>query len=128
MGTVGRKLVFGVLLSLLGGCGPIEYVNEVTRKASTEVDSAKAVANEEDAYYRYYFTLAIEYLKKARIEASYADYQAANRFGRKASFAAQKARETALKSAADPSSMVRTPDLDEGVDDDGFSDLGGDEQ
>ena len=121
----------GAVVASFAGCGPIEYVNEVTRKASTEVDAAKAVAVEDDAHFRYWYTLAVEYLKKAREEASYADFQAANRFGRESSFAAKKARETAIRSAADPSSMVRTPALDEGVgatdDGSGFSDLGGDD-
>jgi hypothetical protein len=130
MGMAGTKLVFGAALAALlmgSACGPIEYVNEVTRKASNSVAAAKSVSNEEDAHYVYWYTLAVEYLHKAREEASYADYQAANRFGRRAAFAAKKARETAMKSAADPSSMVRTPDL-EGQEgsvpaDDGFSDI-----
>ena len=130
MGTAGR---IGVLVAVLalGACGPIEYVNEVTRKASTKVDQAKAVHNAEDAHYVYWYTLAVEYLHKAREEAAYADYQAANRFGRKAAFAAEKARETAMRSAADPSSMVRPLNVEAEAgadDDDGFSDLGGDEE
>ena len=53
------------------------------------MSSAKAVANEDDAHYRYWYTLAVQYLKQARQEAASADYQAANRFGRKAAFAAK---------------------------------------
>jgi hypothetical protein len=123
MGTAwrfGAIAAFAVAAAV--ACGPIEYVNEVTRKASNDVAAAEAVANENDAHYVYWFTLAREYLHQAREEAAAADYQAANRFGRKASFAARKAKESALRSAADPSSMVRP--LDVGPDDtDGFSDL-----
>jgi hypothetical protein len=91
----------GVLLSVAVGlsvaCGPIEYVNQVTRKANAEVAAARSVNAAEWA--PYYFTLAVEYLEKAREEASRADYQAANRFGRKSHRAALKARELAVERA-----------------------------
>ncbi len=136
MGTiVGRCAKPGVIAFVAAACiacGPIEYVNQVTRKASSDVEAAEAVKNDEDATFVYWFTLAREYLIKAREEASYADFQAANRFGRKASFAAKKAKESALQSAADPSTMVRTPGVDEDAtpvdsdsDSDGFSDVDG---
>lgn len=82
------------------GCGPIEYVNTVTRKASTSVAAAKSA--QADKYAPYYYTLAVEYLHKAREEAASADYQAANRFGRRSNVAAKKAKELAIKRAADP--------------------------
>lgn len=131
MGTAGRfgARVAGLALCTVSfACGPIEYVNEVTRKASNNVAKAKAVHNPDDAHYVYWYTLAVEYLHKAREEAAYADYQAANRFGRKAAFAAEKARQSALQSAADPSSMVRPLDVeaDSGGGDD-LRDVGGDD-
>lgn len=73
----------------LCACGPITYVNEVTRKASTDVDEARSAQADELA--PYWFTLAVEYLQKAREEAAQADFQSANRFGRRASDAARKA-------------------------------------
>ncbi len=82
------------------GCGPIEYVNTVTRGASSAVDAARA-ANAAK-YSPYWWTRAVEYLHKAREEAGYADFQAANRFGRLAEEAAIRAREEALRRAADP--------------------------
>ncbi len=85
---------------LMLACGPIEYVNTVTRRASTSVDSAKAA--QADKYAPYYYTLAVEYLHQARVEAAGADYQAANRFGRKSDAAAKKAKELALKRVSDP--------------------------
>jgi len=134
MGKAGRfsALAAGLALCTVSfACGPIEYVNEVTRKASNNVAKAKSVHNAEDAHYVYWYTLAVEYLHKAREEASYADYQAANRFGRKAAFAADKARESAMQSAADPSKMIRPLDVGAqgGADGDGeFSDVGGDDE
>lgn len=82
------------------GCGPIEYVNQVTRKAATEIEAAEAA--QADKYSPYWYTRAIEYLHKAREEAAASDFQAANRFGRKAEESAIKAREEALRRAADP--------------------------
>lgn len=103
--------VLGALVFVLVGCGPIEYVNQVTRKADSAVEAARAV--EADKYAPYYYTLALEYLHKAREEASYADYQAANRFGRAAAKAAIKAKELSLARASDPDNTDGPIDLDE---------------
>jgi hypothetical protein len=89
-----------VLAASVGACGPIEYVNTVTRGADSAVEAARA-ANAAK-YSPYWWTRAMEYLHKAREEAGYADFQAANRFGRLAEEAAIKAREEALRRAADP--------------------------
>jgi hypothetical protein len=90
-----------VLVVALAGCGPIAYVNDVTRKASASVDAARAA--EADRYAPYYWTRANEYLLKARERAAYADYQGANRFGRLATEAAQLAEQTANEAKKDPS-------------------------
>ena len=90
-----------VLALALGACGPIAYVNDVTRKASSSVDQARAA--EADKYAPYYWTRAKEYLHKARERAAYADYQGANRFGRLATEAAQLAEQTAIEAKKDPS-------------------------
>ena len=90
-------VLLSAALGLVAGCGPLEYVNQVTRKANSEVAAARSVNAAEWA--PYYFTLAVEYLNKAREEASRADYQAANRFGRKSHRAAVKARELAVERA-----------------------------
>jgi len=71
------------------------YVSKVTRGASSALESAKAA--QADKYSPYYYTLAVEYLAKARDEASRSDFQAANRFGDKARWAAKKAKEEALQ-------------------------------
>ena len=92
----GSHLLAGLLLLLLValGCGPVTYINEVTRQASADVEAARAA--QADRYAPYHYTLAVAYLRKAREEAAHADYQAANRLGRRASEAARSAIEVSL--------------------------------
>lgn len=92
-----------VCLVSIAGCGPIEYVNQVTRKASASVEAARSAGA--DKYSPYYYTLAKEYLRKARVEAAAADFEAANRFGRAAEAAADKARAEAIERAGKPLSQ-----------------------
>ena len=106
-----------MVLALLVGCGPVQYVSQVTRRAAAEVAAAKSAGA--DRYAPYEYTAAVEFLHKAREEAGYADYQAAIRFGNKAEEHAKKAREIALKNAGseseggepiDPSASPPTPE------------------
>lgn len=85
----------------LAGCGPIVYVSEVTFHASDAVDAARAA--HADKYAPYWWTRATQYLAKAREIAAYADFQGANRFGRLATEAANKATEEAQIAEKDPS-------------------------
>lgn len=120
------RLVLSLVAALLAvGCGPIEYVNQVTRKASSEVAAARSVNAEEWA--PYYFTLAVEYLQKAHEEASRADYQAANRFGRKSHSAAIKAREIAVERARKGEKPGPPPELDDKDDNAGVAPLDDDD-
>ncbi|CAN5861375.1 hypothetical protein BH11MYX3_BH11MYX3_07630 [soil metagenome] len=89
------------LAASAAACGPIAYVNEVTRKASDSVDRARAA--EADKYSPYYWTRATQYLHQAKVLAAHADFQAANRFGRLANEAAEKAVVEAAEAAKDPS-------------------------
>ena len=89
-----------VLAVALVGCGPIIYVNEVTRRASSAVDEARAA--EADKYSPYYWTRATQYLHKARELAAHADMQEANRYGRLATEAAELALEEATTASKDP--------------------------
>lgn len=73
----------------LAACGPVAYVNQVTRNAATSVDQARAVNAAK--YSPYWWTRAVEYLHKARENASRADFQGANRWGKLSTEAAQKA-------------------------------------
>ena len=89
-------------------CGPIEYVGQVTRRATSEVEAARAVDAAKHA--PYWWTRAVEYLHQARVEAAAADFQAANRFGRLAAEAAVQARADALAAVgAGPSTPTPTP-------------------
>jgi hypothetical protein len=99
-----RVLALAVVLATgqaAGGCGPIAYVQGVTYKADDAVAEAKAA--EAEKYAPYYWTRANQYLYMAREVAAHADYQGANRFGRLAADAANKAVEEAGIVKADPS-------------------------
>ncbi|MCP4445908.1 MAG: hypothetical protein GY811_11270 [Myxococcales bacterium] len=98
---------------MVAACGPIEYVNQVTRKASSQVAAAKAV--KADKHAPYWYTLAVEYLHKAREEAAAADFQAANRFGKRSEKAARKARSVAIERARDPGSRPELVPADDEI-------------
>ena len=100
--------VLGACLGSAGvtACGPIEYVNQVTRRASSSVSAARA-ANAEKLS-PYWWTRAVEYLHQARVLAAHSDFQAANRFGRLATESADKAREEALAGGAPPAPSALT--------------------
>jgi hypothetical protein len=102
-----NAVLIAALCALLGACGPIGYVNQVTIKADASVAAAKTAGAE--TYAPYWYTRALEYLHKAREEAAYADFQAANRFGRRAHEAAVKAEKLTLKRAANPSNKDWMP-------------------
>ncbi len=89
----------------LGACGPIEYVSHVSMGASNAVESARTA--DAAKWSPYWWTRAIEYLHKAREEAAYAHFEASNHFGRLSEEAADKAREEALRRAADPDAAAR---------------------
>jgi hypothetical protein len=93
-----RAWLIGVLVVAGSACGPIEYVNTVTRGADNAVASARA-ANAEKLS-PYWWTRAVEYLHQARALAAHSDFQAANRFGRLSKEAADKAREESLAGGA----------------------------
>ena len=89
-----RRAAAVALVVALAACGPIEYVNQVTRHASTSVEAARAANAEKFA--PYWWTRAVEYLRQARVLAARAHWQSANRFGRLSDEAAVKAREEAI--------------------------------
>jgi len=99
---MGRSWLLAVVLGA-GACGPVTYINEVTRRASQAVDDARAA--EADKYAPYYWTRAVEYLHQARVIAAHADYQGATRFGRLATEAAQLAANEAKLAKKDPSRL-----------------------
>jgi sRNA-binding protein len=97
---MARGLLLAIVLTA-SACGPIVYVSEVTRRASTAVDEAKAV--QADKYAPYYWTRATQYLHQAKELAAHADFQGSNRFGRLAAEAAEIAVTEAQLAAKDPS-------------------------
>jgi DNA-binding LytR/AlgR family response regulator len=105
-----RSWVLAVVVGF-AGCGPIVYVNEVTRRAANAVDEARAA--EADKYSPYYWTRANEYLRKARELAAHADMQEANRYGRLSSEAAELALEEATKAKAAPKRTPTAPAKDD---------------
>lgn len=86
-------------------CGPIEYINHSTLGATPKLEAARAADAEK--WSPYWWTRAVEYLHKSREEAAYAHFQAANRFGQLSEEAAEKAREEALRRAADPAAAAK---------------------
>ncbi len=106
MAVPGKQVALLLALSLGtagAGCGPIGYVSQVTRTAATSVEEARALNAAK--YAPYWWTRAVEYLHQAREEAAHADFEAANRFGRLASEAADQAKADAIRRAADPKLM-----------------------
>jgi Domain of unknown function (DUF4398) len=98
--------VAAAALWLNSGCGPIRYVSGVTGDAAAAVEEARQAGA--DSLAPYWWTLAVEYLTRARIEAADSDWQAANRFGRLAEQAATTAVSEAAAAAADPGRRPRT--------------------
>ena len=115
--ALGAAMLVGAsLTALVSGCGPVEYINQVSVKAAGAVSAAKLA--QADRYAPYEYTAAEEYLHKAREEASYAEYQDAIEFGVKAEELANKGRAIAVaklsqsagaSSAATPASESRAP-------------------
>ncbi len=82
-----------VLTCVLGACGPVAYIGQVTLKADDAVEAARQAGA--DKYSPYWWTRATQYLHMARDVAGHADFQGANHFGRLATEAADKAKEEA---------------------------------
>jgi len=108
-----RRFLSGAICCGLLACGPIEYVGQVTRNATSQVAAAKSV--QADKHAPYWYTLAVEYLHKAREEAAAADFQAANRFGRRSAKAARKAREVSLERARNPEAQPALVPADDDI-------------
>jgi hypothetical protein len=110
LGPMRPRLALAVLMAGLTACGPVAYVSEVTRHASDAVDEARHA--EADKYAPYWWTRATEYLHKARERAAHADFQGANRFGRLASEAAEKAIVEAKDPSKRPIDLEKAPAKD----------------
>lgn len=106
-----RLAAFALGASLVGGCGPIEYLNQVSGRATTALAQARRAGAEQHAPYE--FTAATVYLHKAREEASQAAHQVAIEYGRRAEELANRAhaiaRERAGQGASPRTPPERTP-------------------
>ena len=95
--TLLRSGIIGMALVCAGtgivGCGPISATHAIA-EATVAVEAATGV--ESKRYAAYEFTLAYEYLRKAREEEGYADYQAAINLANAARKFAEDAKERAL--------------------------------
>ena len=98
---IPRLLALVLVVATATACGPIAYVNEVTRRASDSVDAARDA--KADKYAPYYWTRATQYLHQARVKAAKSDWEGANRFGRLAAEAGDQAVVEAQIAEKDPS-------------------------
>ncbi len=105
MGSISR--VIALTLALAAGCGPIAYINQTTREASSKVDRARALDSQRLS--PYWWTRAITYLQMSREVAAHADFQGANRFGRLSAEAADKAAAEAELAGKDPTKRPINP-------------------
>jgi len=96
-----RVIALALIVVAAAACGPLAYVNEVTRRASTSVDAAREA--KADKYAPYYWTRATQYLHQARVKAAHSDWEGANRFGRLAAEAGDQAVVEAQIAEKDPS-------------------------
>ena len=73
--------------------------------AGTASAGAAAPALDAARYAPYWWTRAVEYLHEARAQAAHANFQAANRYGRLSTEAANQAKADAIRRAANPALM-----------------------
>jgi hypothetical protein len=97
-----RRFSLALGLACLGGCGPVEYLSQVGRRAPLALKEARQHGAAEQAPYE--LTAAEEYLREARIQASRSSYQRAIEYGRRAEELAVRAegiaREKNLRAGA----------------------------
>ncbi len=80
-------LVLGMVIPL--GCGPIEYLTQVSSRASSALAQAKQAGAEQKAPYEY--AKADAYLRQARQDAAHAYFQTALDWGRRSEDCSQRA-------------------------------------
>lgn len=84
-----RSALFGFCALGAVGCGPVTTTQRVA-DATVSVEAARGIDAERYATYEY--VTAVEYLRKAREEEGYSDYQAAIELAIKAREMADKAK------------------------------------
>jgi hypothetical protein len=91
-----RHVLALLALAAAAGCGPIQSTPALI-EADVEVEAARSAGAPTAAPYE--FTSAEAYLRKAREEAGYAQYQATTDFALKARDLAKEAREKAINAS-----------------------------
>jgi hypothetical protein len=94
-----RLLLALLLLASLAACGPIQSTSALV-EADVEIEAARAAGAPTSAPYE--FVAAEAYLRKAREEVGYAQYELAADFAAKARDIAREARKKALETRASP--------------------------
>ena len=103
-----RLLSVVVVPMVLAGCiGPIDYLNTVARKARRAVAEAESVNAEKLSPYEYWS--AITYLKMARQKAAQADFEDANKYGKKSVEMGELAKRQATEKASEGPNANETP-------------------
>jgi len=102
--AVGAVAALAAVLAAGAGCGPIEYINQVSVRAASALAAAKKAGA--DRYAPYEYTAAEEYLHKAREEGGYAQYQDAIEYGHKSEELAERARAIATTRMSEPVSTA----------------------
>lgn len=92
MQPAGRLLLILGTVVMMSACGPLSTTTRVS-EARVAIAAAEAVGAKEGAVYEY--VSALEYLRKAREEEGYSDYQAAIDYAVQARTFAEKALERA---------------------------------
>jgi hypothetical protein len=98
---------FVLALALAVGCGPVEYLSQVGRRAPAALVEAQRHGAEQLAPYEY--TAAEEYLREARVQASRSSYQTALAYGRRAEELAVRAEGVAREKNLHPDAPAATP-------------------
>jgi len=91
-----RLLALVAAAGALAGCGPVRATSNLL-DAEVQIQAARTAGAEKLAPYEW--TAANLYIRKAREEVSYSDYQAGVDFAEKASRFANQAREQAMANA-----------------------------
>ena len=99
--------LIGALVLLVGCIGPIDYLNTVARGARRSVAEAEAVNAEKLSPYEYWS--AVTYLQMAREKAARADFEDANKYGRRAIEMGELARKLAAGKAAAGPRAIQPP-------------------
>ncbi len=93
MKTVIRICGVSLAVAVLSGCGVVRSTSALV-DARHAYEAAKLVDAEDLAPYE--FTLGVEYLRKAKEEAGYSDYQTAEKLARRAKAWLEEARHATM--------------------------------